>query len=139
MFHACIALWCIVLSYPGEIMSVHVPCGGWQKWREGVGPFTTTTGTSELSLEKVGCPGDRRPGESGPKPGVKDGGSLRSSTFSQKRSCSCLVGCLTSQQQASVSQGRICLDNFMCCHTEISISPSHSILTPGRPAPALTL
>ena len=29
------------------------------------------------------------------------------------------VGCLTSQQQASVSQGRICSDNFACCHTEI--------------------
>ena len=27
------------------------------------------------------------------------------------------VGCLTSQQQASVSQGRICSDNFTCCHT----------------------
>ena len=29
-----------------------------------------------------------------------------------------LVGCLTSQQHASVSQGRICSDNFTCCHTE---------------------
>ena len=25
------------------------------------------------------------------------------------------VGCLTSQQHASVSQGRICTDNFTCC------------------------
>ena len=56
-----------------------------------------------------------------------------------------LVACLTSQQQASVSQGRICLDNFTCCHTEIEVadqrstSPSHSILTPGRPVPVLTL
>ena len=56
-----------------------------------------------------------------------------------------LVGCLTSQQQASVSQGRICTDNFTCCHTEIDVadqtfsSPSHSILTPGRPVPVLTL
>ena len=30
-----------------------------------------------------------------------------------------LVGCLTSQQHASVSQGRICSDNFTCCYTEI--------------------
>ena len=30
-----------------------------------------------------------------------------------------LVGCLTSQQQASVSQGRICTENLTCCHTEI--------------------
>ena len=31
----------------------------------------------------------------------------------------CLLACLTSQQQASVSQGQICTDNFTCCHTEI--------------------
>ena len=33
-----------------------------------------------------------------------------------------LVGCLTSQQQASVSQGRICSDNFTCCHTETEVA-----------------
>ena len=33
-----------------------------------------------------------------------------------------LVGCLTSQQQASVSQGRISSDNFTCCHTEIEVA-----------------
>ena len=33
-----------------------------------------------------------------------------------------LVGCLTSQQHASVSQGRICTDNFTCCHTEIDVA-----------------
>ena len=54
------------------------------------------------------------------------------------------VGCLTSQQHARVSQGRICTDSFTCCHTEklqiqLSTSPSHSVLTPGRPVPALTL
>ena len=32
------------------------------------------------------------------------------------------AGCLTSQQHASVSQGRICLDNFMCCHTVIEVA-----------------
>ena len=32
------------------------------------------------------------------------------------------VGCLTSQQHASVPQGRICSDNFTCCHTEIKAS-----------------
>ena len=37
--------------------------------------------------------------------------------------CFCLfVGCLTFQQHASVSQGRICTDNFMCCHTEIEVT-----------------
>ena len=32
------------------------------------------------------------------------------------------VGCLTSQQHASVAQGRICLDNFTWCHTEIEVA-----------------
>ena len=59
------------------------------------------------------------------------------------------VGCLTSQQHASVSQGRICSDSFTCCHTEIQVadptlhltqsqytgtwptSPSTDPLTPG--------
>ena len=31
----------------------------------------------------------------------------------------CLLACLTSQQHASVSQGRICSDNCTCCHNEI--------------------
>ena len=33
-----------------------------------------------------------------------------------------LVRYLTSQQQASVSQGRICSDKFTCCHTEIEVA-----------------
>ena len=33
-----------------------------------------------------------------------------------------LLGCLTSQQHASVSQGRICSDNCTCCHTEIEVA-----------------
>ena len=37
--------------------------------------------------------------------------------------CNCFfVGCLTSQQHAGVSQGRICSDNFTCCHTEIEVA-----------------
>ena len=39
-----------------------------------------------------------------------------------KRFVCLLVGCLTSQQQASVSQGRICSDNLTCCHTEIEVA-----------------
>ena len=45
----------------------------------------------------------------------------------------------TSQQHASVSQGRICSDNLRAAtlrqklQTKLSTSPSHSILTPGRP------
>ena len=39
------------------------------------------------------------------------------------------VGCLTSQQHASVSQGRICSDNFTCCHTEIEVADQTFYLT----------
>ena len=54
------------------------------------------------------------------------------------------VGCLTSQQHASESQGRIYSDNFTCCHTEIEVADqtvhlSHNITAPGQPVPALTL
>ena len=54
-----------------------------------------------------------------------------------------VVGCLTSQQHAGVSHGRMCSNNCTCCHTEIklqiklSISPSHSILTPSHPVPVI--
>ena len=43
-----------------------------------------------------------------------------------------LVGCLTSQQQASVSQGRICSDNFTCCHTEIEAADQTFHLTQSQ-------
>ena len=42
------------------------------------------------------------------------------------------VGCLTSQQQASVSQGRICTDNFTCCHTEIEVADPIFYLTQSQ-------
>ena len=42
------------------------------------------------------------------------------------------VGCLTSQQQASVSQGQICSDNFTCCHTEIEVADQPFHLTQSQ-------
>ena len=42
------------------------------------------------------------------------------------------VGCLTSQQPASVSQGRICMDNFTCCHTEIEVADQTFHLTQSQ-------
>ena len=45
---------------------------------------------------------------------------------------SLLVGCLTSQQQASVSQGRICSDNFTCCHTEVEVADPTFYLTQSQ-------
>ena len=43
--------------------------------------------------------------------------------------CFCFVGCLTSQQHASVSQGRICIDNFTCCHIEMEVANQTFYLT----------
>ena len=43
-----------------------------------------------------------------------------------------LVACLTSQQQASVSQGRICSDNFTCCNTEIEVADQTLYLTQSQ-------
>ena len=45
---------------------------------------------------------------------------------------SLFVGCLTSQQHASVSQGRICSDNFTCCHTEIEVADQTFYLTQSQ-------
>ena len=43
-----------------------------------------------------------------------------------------LVGCLTSQQHASVSQGRISSDNVTCCHTEIEVADPTFYLTQSQ-------
>ena len=42
------------------------------------------------------------------------------------------VGCLSSQQHASVSQGRICTDKFTCCHTEIEAADQTFHLTQSQ-------
>ena len=42
------------------------------------------------------------------------------------------VSCLTCQQQASVSQGQICSDNFTCCHTEIEAADQTFYLTQSQ-------
>ena len=43
-----------------------------------------------------------------------------------------LVGCLASQQHASVSQGWTCSDNFACCHTEIEVAGQTFHLTQSQ-------
>ena len=43
-----------------------------------------------------------------------------------------LVGCLASQQHASVSQGWICSDKFTCCHTEIEVADPTFHLTQSQ-------
>ena len=43
-----------------------------------------------------------------------------------------LLACLTSQQHASVSQRRICSDNFTCCHTETEVANQTFYLTQSQ-------
>ena len=45
---------------------------------------------------------------------------------------SLFVSCLMSQQHASVSQGWICSDNFMCCHTQIEVADPTFHLTQSQ-------
>ena len=42
------------------------------------------------------------------------------------------VACLSSQQRASVSQGRICSDNFTCCHTQVEAADQTFYLTQSQ-------
>ena len=49
----------------------------------------------------------------------------------EKKEC-LLVGCLTSQQHDSVSQGRIFSDKFTCCHTEIEVADQTFYLTQSQ-------
>ena len=59
-------------------------------------------------------------------------GETQSSERSRSRIVCLLVGCLTSQQQASVSQGRICSDNFTRCHTETDVADQTLYLTQSQ-------
>ena len=43
-----------------------------------------------------------------------------------------LLACLTSQQHASVSQGRICTDKFTCCRTETEVADPIFYLTQSQ-------
>ena len=61
----------------------------------------------------------------------EDSKGQRTGFFMQGFVC-LLVGCLTSQQQASISQGRICSDNFTCCHTEIEVADQTFYLTQSQ-------
>ena len=65
-------------------------------------------------------------------PNVRKHVSHTHTHYEKKEVCCLLVGCLTSQQHASVSQGRICSDNFTCCHTEIQVADQTFHLTQSQ-------
>ena len=53
-------------------------------------------------------------------------------SYSGPQAVCLFVGCLTSQQHASASQGRICSDKFMCCHIEIEVADQTFHLTQSQ-------
>ena len=57
---------------------------------------------------------------------------LSRQTVGQRTFVCLFVGSLTPQQHASVSQGRICSDNFTCCHTEIEVADPTFYLTQSQ-------
>ena len=59
-------------------------------------------------------------------------GSTLSKTIVEGNRVCLLVGCLLSQQHASVSQVRICSDHFTCCHTEIEVADPTFHLTQSQ-------
>ena len=59
-------------------------------------------------------------------------GYIRGSEEPGKTVLLLFVGCLASQRHASVSQGRICTDNFTCCHTEIDVADQTFYLTQSQ-------
>ena len=55
------------------------------------------------------------------------------------------LGCLTSQQHASISQEQICSDSCMCCHSDVEVADQTCYLIQSQctdtqqPVPVLTL
>ena len=93
---------------------------GYGVWRIGDNQFSNSNPTAST-------------GNNAPLPTiVTTDGWLLSKCLLSVRECllvGCLLACLTSQQHASVSQGRICSDNFTCCHTEIEVADQKFYLT----------
>ena len=59
--------------------------------------------------------------------------NIHKGKMTNSKTMNCLLaGCLTSQQHASVSQGRIYSDNFTCCHTEIEVADPTFYLTQSQ-------
>ena len=72
-----------------------------------------------------------KPEDSSPKRDSNPHNSIGGRLGKQTRYC-LLAGCLMSQQYANVSQGRVCSDNFTCCHTEIQVADQTFYLTQSQ-------
>ena len=76
---------------------------------------------------------DIEKGKKSRKKDIEKGKKERTNAGRKEQKTVCLlVGCLTSQQQASASQGWICSDNFACCHTEIDVADPTFYLTQSQ-------
>ena len=108
-------------------------CTKWQAWR-GEKIMIIIIMITLFQCDHYHYKGLRRT-EWQPGRGKRSGGRpsrRRRDDIVQKEGTCLFVGCLTSQQQARVSQGRICLDNFTCCHTEIEVADPMFYLTQSQ-------
>ena len=92
-----------------------------------------TENTRKKERKKEGSnAADKKKRNTAKKEGEKEKGAQKKKRNNQRRFVCWLVGCLTSQQQASVSHGRICSDTFTCCHTEIEVADPTFYLTQSQ-------
>ena len=95
---------------------------------------TVTTDDRRYRMARLHGPVVRRPQSDagGPRRDSRSSHASDVNWYSSDYFVCLLVGCLTSQQQASVSQGRICSDNFTCYHTEIEVADPTFYLTQSQ-------
>ena len=103
-------------------------------WTAGL-PLRLASLCSRYSFKLVSRPGaDREPTLSCPSQSSSKASVLWASVGSARVTDRglLLVGCLTSQQHADVSQGRICSDNLTRCHTQIVAADQTFYLTQSQ-------
>ena len=104
--------------------------------------IVTLSRTDQIYAQSTGKITPRRPQRGGGGRGERGGGGVpcKHSRVSQSNikvmtqsiPQGLFVGCLTSQQDASLSQGRISSDKFTCCHIEIEVADPTFYLTQSQ-------
>ena len=92
-------------------------------------PITSNVSRGSRQITRLWVTDTTRPGKERADPPVYRSGGGRLTTRPPGQLS---VGCLTSQQHASVSQERICSNNFTCCHTEIKVADQTLHLTQSQ-------
>ena len=112
--------WCLPFSYPKSSYR-YAYCSSESPCEETAGIYSVTVSTRRENIPLV----ERSPGK-------HRNASHSNSRLALSSVVMLFVDCLTSQQHASVSQGRICSDNFTCCHTETEVADQTFHLTQSQ-------